>query len=327
VTESMFPFEWLVEAVDRIQPYIVQTPLIYDIERDLYLKCENRQITGSFKVRGALNKALTLQPWERELGLVAASAGNHGQGVALAGDLLNTHVRIYCSSSAAPNKIDAMRRMGAEVILVEGGYGNAEIAGLKYAADTSTSWISPYNDSQVIAGQGSISLEILESNSNLGNATWIVPTSGGGLTSGIGIGLKRYSPNAQLIAVQAAASPFMHAVYHDRIQDNIEDLPTIADGLSGPVQSGSITIPLIRHYVDDSILVDESEIEMAIAFAWWQYGEKIEGSAATALAAVLRGKVTNRPAVLIISGGNIQDEKFQEIISRYGKKSAIGNIA
>ena len=220
-----------------------------------------------------------------------------------------------------------MQKLGAEVIQVAGGYGEAENAGLEYAANTLTTWISPYNDSQVIAGQGSISLEILRSNSTLGNATWIVPTSGGGLISGIGVGLKHHSSDARLIAVQAVASPFMHAVYNDRIQDNIEDLPTIADGLSGPVQSGSITIPLVRHYVDDFILVDESEIEMAIAFAWWQYGEKIEGSAATALAAILRGKVSNRPAVLILSGGNIQDEKFLEIISRYGKKSTSRNIS
>jgi threonine dehydratase len=327
VTESMFPFEWLVEAVDRIQPYIVQTPLIYDIERDLYLKCENRQITGSFKVRGALNKALSLHPWEREHGLVAASAGNHGQGVALAGKILNTNVRIYCSSSAAPNKIEAMRKLGAEVILVDGGYGNAEKAGLEFAGITKSTWISPYNDSQVIAGQGSICLEILRNNSILEKATWIVPTSGGGLISGIGICLKQYSTDARLIAVQAGASPFMHTVYNGRLQDNVEDLPTIADGLSGPIQSDSITIPLVRHYVDDFILVEESEIEMAIAFAWWQYGEKIEGSAATALAAILRGKTTNRPAVLILSGGNIQDEKFQDILSRYGKKSTIGNMA
>jgi len=327
MNKSLFPFEWIVDAVDRIQPYTVQTQLIHDVERNIYLKCENRQITGSFKVRGAFNKALTLQPWERELGLVAASAGNHGQGVALAGKILKTHVRIYCSSTAAPNKIDAMRKLGAEVVMVAGGYGEAEKAGLEFASNSLTTWISPYNDSQVIAGQGSISLEILRSNSHLGSATWLVPTSGGGLISGIGVGLKQISSEARLIAVQAVASPFMYALYNDRIQDNIEDLPTIADGLSGPVQSGSITIPLVQHYVDEFILIDESEIEMAIAFAWWQYGEKIEGSAATALAAILTGKVINRPAVLILSGGNIQDEKFQEIISSHGKKSTIRNIS
>jgi threonine dehydratase len=119
----------------------------------------------------------------------------------------------------------------------------------------------------------------------------------------------------------------MYAAYYDRDQDNIEDLPTIADGLSGPIQSGAITIPRIRHYVDEFILVDESEIEMAIAFAWWQYGERIEGSAATTLAAVLTGKVTDRPTVLIFSGGNIQEEKFQDILSRYSKNTTLGNIS
>lgn len=323
MTGALFPYEWIVEAADRIQPYIVQTPLIHDTNRGLYLKCENRQITGSFKVRGALNKALTLQPWEMELGFVAASAGNHGQGVALAGKMLNTKARIFCSATAAQNKIEAMQKLGAEVILVDGGYGDAEKAGLEFAAKTSTTWISPYNDSQVIAGQGSISLEILRNYSALGNVTWIVPTSGGGLISGIGIGLKQFSTTGRLIAVQASASPFMHTVYNGRNQDSVEDLPTIADGLSGPVQSGSITIPLIRHYVDDFLLIDESEIEMAIAFAWWQYGEKIEGSAATSLAAILCGKITSRPAVLILSGGNIQEERFQDILSRHDKTSIL----
>jgi threonine dehydratase len=323
MTGSLFPYEWIVEAADRIQPYIVQTPLIHDTDRDLYLKCENRQITGSFKVRGALNKALALQSWEKELGFVAASAGNHGQGVALAGKILNTKARIFCSNTAARNKVEAMQKLGAEVIIVDGGYGEAEKAGLEYATRTSSTWISPYNDSQVIAGQGSITLEILRDDSKLANATWLVPTSGGGLASGIGIGLKQFSNKGRLIAVQALASPFMHAVYNGRNQDSIEDLPTIADGLSGPVQSGSITIPLIRHYVDEFILVDESEIEKAIAFAWWQYGEKIEGSAATALAAILCGKVTCRPAVLILSGGNIQEERFQDILSRHEKKYSL----
>lgn len=325
--DSLFPYEWIEEAANRIQPYIVQTPLLHDVENNIHLKCENRQITGSFKARGAINKAFSLQSWERETGLVAASAGNHGQGVALAGKLLNNKVTIFCSANAMPNKIESMRLLGANVFLVPGGYGEAERAGLDYADETSSIWISPYNDGQVIAGQGSICLEILKENPSLEKATWIVPTSGGGLISGIGAYLKWIAPTSRLIAVQAAASPFMHTMYYDGRIDDIDDLPTIADGLSGPVQSGSITVPLVRHYVDDFLLVTETDIEKAIAYTWWRYGERIEGSAATAIAAVLSGKVTDRPAVVILSGGNIQNEKFQDILSRHGKLSLIENVA
>lgn len=325
--DSLFPYEWIEEAANRIQPYIVQTPLLHDVENNIHLKCENRQITGSFKARGAINKAFSLQSWERETGLVAASAGNHGQGVALAGKLLNNKVTIFCSANAMPNKIESMRLLGANVFLVPGGYGEAERAGLDYADETSSIWISPYNDGQVIAGQGSICLEILKENPSLEKATWIVPTSGGGLISGIGAYLKWIAPTSRLIAVQAAASPFMHTMYYDGRIDDVNDLPTIADGLSGPVQSGSITVPLVRHYVDDFLLVTETDIEKAIAYTWWRHGERIEGSAATAIAAVLSGKVTDRPAVVILSGGNIQNEKFQDILSRHGKLSLIENVA
>ena len=324
--DSLFPYEWIEEAANRIQPYIAQTPLLHDAENNLYLKCENRQITGSFKARGAINKAFSLQSWEREPGLVAASAGNHGQGVALAGNLLNNKVTIFCSANAMPNKIESMRLLGADVILVPGGYGDAERAGLEYADGTSSVWISPYNDGQVIAGQGSICLEILKDNPGLEKATWIVPTSGGGLISGIGAYLKWIAPTSRLIAVQTAASPFMHTMYYNGKIDDVKDLPTIADGLSGPVQSGSITVPLVRHYVDDFLLVTETEIEKAIAYTWWRYGERIEGSAATAIAAVLSGKVTDRPAVVILSGGNIQNEQFQDILIRHGKLSLIDNM-
>ncbi len=325
--DSLFPYEWIEEAANRIQPYIVQTPLLHDVAKNIHLKCENRQITGSFKVRGAINKAFSLQSWEREPGLVAASAGNHGQGVALAGKFLNNKVTIFCSANAMPNKIESMRLLGADVVLVPGGYGDAEKAGLEYADETSSVWISPYNDGQVIAGQGSICLEILKDHPGLEKATWIVPTSGGGLISGIGAYLKWIAPTSRLIAVQAAASPFMHTMYYGGRIDGVKDLPTIADGLSGPVQSGSITVPLIRHYVDDFLLVTETEIEKAIAHTWWRYGERIEGSAAAAIAAVLSGKVTDRPAVVILSGGNIQNEQFQDILTRHGKLSMIENVA
>jgi threonine dehydratase len=319
----MIPYDWLEEAERRIRPYIRTTPLQYDQGKDLYLKWENRQVTGSFKVRGALNKVLNLVEWERERGLVAASAGNHGQGVALAGRMVASPVRIFVPENAVPAKVEAIRAQGAEVYLIPGGYGEAERTALAYATANQATWISPYNDGQVIAGQGTLGLEILEQLPRLERSTWIVPVSGGGLIAGIGsaIKLKSAHPNASrktpnLVGVQSEASAFMHALYHHGSQQGIEEFPSIADGLAGPVEPGSVTIPLANKLLDDLILVTESEIREAIRHAWFEYGERIEGSGAVALAAVISGKISTRPAVLIQSGGNIQPELHAEIVAK-----------
>jgi threonine dehydratase len=327
----MIPISWLHEAAQRIVPHIRRTPLVYDAENKLYLKWENHQITGSFKLRGALNKVLALQDWERQQGLVAASAGNHGQGLALAGNLFDVPVTIFASENAAPVKLAAIQAMGAKVRLVTGGYGEAEAAGLAFAKQSGSTWVSPYNDGQVIAGQASLGLEILQDpNIMVPPATWVVPVGGGGLISGIGIAVKEgqvatweasndqlHPTPSKLIGVQSKASPFFHAIYHTGSQASARELASLADGLAGPVEEGAITIPMINQYVDDIVLVSEEEIESAIAYAFYRYHEVIEGAAAAALAAVLTHKVIGRPAVVVISGGNIQPELHRSICARY----------
>lgn len=318
----MIPYNWLEEAAERITPHIRKTPLTYDPHNDLYLKWENHQVTGSFKARGALNKVLALEEWERQRGLVAASAGNHGQGVALAGRLVGAPVIIFAAEHAVPSKLDAMRSLGAEVRLVAGGYGEAEQAGIAYARASEATWISPYNDGQVIAGQGTLGLEILKELSDLPRATWVVPVGGGGLIAGIGVAVKT-SPTAaaaagrpRLVGVQSEASSFFHAIYHAGSQAGVTELPSLADGLAGPVEDHSLTIPLVSHYVDALVLVSEADIAHAIAYTWQRYTERIEGSAAVALAAVLTGRVGERPAVVVLSGGNIQPEVHAEIVEK-----------
>jgi threonine dehydratase len=313
----MIPIEWLYQARERINPFITRTPITFDNKLGIYLKWENHQVTGSFKARGAFNKALSLQSWERELGLVAASAGNHGQGVALAGKNLGIPVTIFCSENAVPVKIKAMGSLGAKLHLVHGGYGEAEQAGLEYSKQSGGIWISPYNDGQVIAGQATIGFEILEDLPELDHATWLIPASGGGLISGIGVSLTQQISQTKLVGVQAQASPFLHNLYFRGTQEGVQDLPTLADGLTGPVEEGSLTVPIIKHLVDDFILVSEDEIGYAINYAWDKYQEKIEGSAAVALAPVLSGQISSRPVVVIVSGGNIQNETFQAILTRY----------
>ena len=313
----MIPYEWLEQAEARIAPHIRQTPLTSDSERDLFLKWEIRQVTGSFKPRGAFNKILTLEEWERRNGLVAASAGNHGQGVALAGHLVGTPVEVFVSENAVPSKVQAMRDLGATIHAVAGGYGEAEAVGREYAEQQQKLFVSPYNDGQVIAGQGTIGLEILRELEAREVGNWIVPVGGGGLISAIGTLFTRMSPCPRLIGVQAAASPFADSLFHRHTQVGVEDLPTLADGLTGAVEQGSVTIPLMQRYVDDILTVSEEEIARAVAFAWYVYHEKIEGSAAVGLGAFLSGKIAGGPSVLILTGGNMQPELHAQIIQRY----------
>ena len=315
----MIPSKWLKAASQRLDGKVHRTPLTHDAERGLYIKWENQQKTGSFKVRGALNRALILEDWERKMGLVTASAGNHGQGVALAGQMIGASVRVFASIDAPAVKIEAIRALGADVELVEGGYHDAEEAGLAFSKRNDAVWISPYNDGHVIAGQGTIASEILQEAPETAEIMWIVPLSGGGLLSGIGAVLRNHAQNARVIGVQVAASAFMHGLFYRGTQDDVEDLPTLADGLAGAVEENSITIPLIKKYVDEVILVSEDEVAAAIAFAWNEYGEKIEGAGAVGLAAILSKKLQREPSVIVVSGGNIQPEIHAEILGRYEK--------
>jgi threonine dehydratase len=313
----MIPFQWFEQALDRVNPHIRTTPLTYNPHLNIFIKWENHQVTGSFKVRGALNKVLSLQPWERQRGLVTASAGNHGQGVALAAGISNSPVLVFASEHASPLKVTAMQALGAEVRLVTGGYAEAEQAGLEYAAVNGMTWVSPYNDGLVIAGQGTLAAELIKQLPLLENAVWVIPAGGGGLFSGIGAFLENATPRPTLVAVQSEASPFLHALFHTGTQANILELPSLADGLAGPVEPGSVTIPLVQKFADDFLLVSEEHIEQAIAYAWTQYHERIEGSGAVSLAAILSGQLVMRPAVLIITGGNIQPEVFDKILSSH----------
>ncbi|NLG97592.1 MAG: pyridoxal-phosphate dependent enzyme [Chloroflexi bacterium] len=324
----MIPSDWLDQAARRLKGQIQQTPLTFDSDLNAYIKWENRQLTGSFKIRGALNKVLTLQDWELRRGLVTASAGNHGQGVAEAGRRVGAPVTVFASSHAVPAKLDAMRSMGAVVRLVEGGYEDAERAAQSYAIQHDRTWISPYNDGQVIAGQATIALEILDQLNSLNGgaapSAFIVPVGGGGLISGIGAVINspafdQVNPRPRLIGVQSEASPFFHALYHHGSQAGVVEQESLADGLVGAVEENSITIPLVRRFVDDFILVSEKQIASAVVYAWRRHGEKIEGSAAAALAALMFSDTVaprsfEHPAVAVMSGGNIQPEVLEKLL-------------
>ena len=313
----MIPRDWIEQAAVRIAPHVRVTPVTYDERRNIYFKWENCQVTGSFKVRGAFNKILSLRPWERSKGLVTASAGNHGQGVALAGMFAHTQVAVFVSEHAVPAKVDAMRALAAQIRMVVGGYADAEKAAIKFAGENYAIWVSPYNDPQVVAGQGTIGLELASQIPLSREMTVVVPVGGGGLISGIGSALADLPVRPKLVAVQSRASRFMHELYRRGSQEGVVDLPSLADGLSGAVEDKSVTIQFVRELVDDVLLVTEEEIAQAIAFAWREYEQQIEGSAAVALAAVLNGTI-KRPAVVIMTGGNIQASVHADLVARYG---------
>jgi threonine dehydratase len=310
----MIPAEWLIHAQSVLAEWTVHTPVTFDPKLQAYFKWENQQLTGSFKLRGAMNKIATLLPWERELGLVTASAGNHGQGVAYAAREMGAKAVIFAGEAAAPVKVEAMRNLGAEVRLIPGGYTEAEAAGLKFAQESGHTWVSPYNDGRVIAGQSTIGLELADQIQPFEVKTVVVPVGGGGLISGVALALRARNIKTRILGVQSEATAVMHAIFNKHNQDSVTEWESLADGLSGKIEANSITIPLVQQVVDDIILVNEDDIASAIIYSWQNYGQMIEGSAAVTLAALLTGKVPNLPAALVISGGNIQPEIHQALI-------------
>ncbi len=313
----MLPLDWISGAAERIAPHIQRTPVSLDEKRNLYLKWENHQVTGSFKARGALNKVLALEAWEQQAGLVAASAGNHGQGVALAGKLVGASVTVFVPEQAVASKVQAIRSLGADVRSVPGGYPAAEAAGLRYARENQQTWISPYNDGLVVAGQGTVGLELAQDVQLDERVTVLVPVSGGGLISGVAVALTKLPHPPRVLGVQAERAPFMQSLFKRGTQAGISDLSSLADGLTGAVEDDSLTIPLVRQYVQDILLVDEDQIGQAVAFAQREYGETIEPSGVVGLAAILSGRVSG-PAVVVISGGNIAPDRHAALLARYG---------
>ena len=172
------------------------------------------------------------------------------------------------------------------------------------------------NDGQIIAGQGTVGLELSRELSNETNA-WLVPVSGGGLLAGIGSSLCKQAKRPRLIGVQAEVAPFMHSLFYRDTQGGLPDLSSLADGLTGEVEHGSVTIPMVKQLADEIVLVSEDEIARAIAYAWYVYEEKLEGAGAVGLAATLFDKVKAQPALVIVSGGNVQPEVHAEIVKRF----------
>ena len=282
---------------------------------ELYLKTENLQITGSFKVRGAYYKMSQLTEAEKSKGVVACSAGNHAQGVALAAQK-NGIQAIICLPDGAPiSKVEATRSYGAEIRLVEGVYDDAYQEALRLRDEEGYTFIHPFNDPEVIAGQGTIALELGEQVPDMDVV--IVPIGGGGLISGMAYTLKNLNPKVKVIGVQASGAPSMLNSIHDSHIEKLDSVFTIADGIAVK-EPGSLTYELCAQYVDEIVTVTDDEISAAILALMEQHKLVTEGAGAVGVAAVMFDKVdlTGKKAVCLLSGGNIDVTILSRVIAR-----------
>ncbi len=296
--------------------FLLPTPVLeieLEQEETAFLKLENRQHTGSFKARGSLNKILKIAASNPAASVITASTGNHALGVARALEITGLHGTIVLPRNAAEYKIMKLETFGAELEFVEGTSLDAELAAKEIAKKSGDIWISPYNDPDIIAGQGTIGLEIHE---QVPDADAVfVTVGGGGLVSGIAGVLKYLNPEIDLIGCQPVNSPEMKLSVEAGHIVEFPDTPTLSDGSAGGIEPGAITFPVCQQLIDTFCLADESEIRENIRSIFEKTGEVIEGAAGVAVACARKlyaGRRYRNP-VIVICGGNIEEATFHAI--------------
>ncbi|MGO4745928.1 threonine/serine dehydratase [Serratia quinivorans] len=313
-------FDAIVSAHQQLRPQVRVTPLersvllSQQLGCELYLKCDHLQPTGSFKFRGASNKLRLLNDEQRQRGVIAASSGNHGQAMALAGKLMGVEVKVYAPETAAAIKLDTIRALGAQVELVAGDALNAEQAGEKAAQEQGKVYVSPYNDEQVIAGQGTCGMELVEQQPDLDAV--FVAVGGGGYISGIGSVLQQLSPKTQLIACWPENATSMYSALEAGHIFPVEERDTLSDGTAGGVEPGAITFPLCQQLIDRKVLVSETEIKQAMRQIAVSDRWIIEGAAGVALAAAIKlaPEFQGKKVAVVLCGKNIVLEKYLKAI-------------
>ena len=281
----------------------------------LYLKTENLQLTGSFKLRGAYYKISQLSQEQRDAGIVACSAGNHAQGVALAASRMGIR-SVVCMPDGAPiSKVESTKALGAEVCLVKGAYDDAYNYACKLQQETGMTFIHPFNDDEVIAGQGTIGLEILDQLSDVDAV--VCPIGGGGLISGVAYAIKTLNPGVKVYGVQAENAPSMAESVRLGEAVTLDTVQTFADGIAVK-HPGDTTFDLVRKYVDQVVTVSEDEIAAAILALIEKQKLIAEGAGAVSVAAAMFGKIPieGKKVVCIVSGGNIDVNILSRVITR-----------
>lgn len=312
----------IYEARERIKDVVVNTPLSYApnlsqiAECKVYLKKENLQITGAFKIRGAYNKIATLSQKQRECGVIAASAGNHAQGVALSASKFGIKAIIVMPESTPLTKINGVKNYGAEVILAGANYDEAYAYAKEYGAKHSLTFVHPFEDDEVMAGQGTLALDILECYNDFDAI--IVPAGGGGLVSGMATAIKAINPKTEVIAVSAKGAPALRESFEKKCAIDSLSVRTIADGIAVR-DTSPITLKYILQNVDTFISVDDEEIASAILFLLEKQKLVVEGAGAVGVAALLHHKLEHlkdKKVAVVISGGNVDVTLLSVIIEK-----------
>jgi len=307
------------EAAHRIAGHAVRTPLLKSepLSRiaggDVYLKLENRQVTGSFKLRGALNALATLPPETQRRGVVASSAGNHGLGVAYAAKALGIPATIFVPSTAPEVKKSGIRALGATLDDSAPDYDAAMVVAKAFGEEHGLAFINPCLGDMLLAGQGTVALEILDQLPDL--RTLVVCVGGGGLLGGCASLVRHDAPTVRIVGAQSDQTAAMAlSLAADRVVE-IPVTPTLADGLAGQIDDEALDIG--RHALDDIVLLTEDEIARAIAWLYREHNLKVEGAGAVAAGAVLFGKAPIAfPAVVIVSGGNVDDARLAAVLDQ-----------
>lgn len=315
----MLTLDKIYKARHVLRKVIRETDLIYapkmSSECEIYLKTENLQVTGSFKVRGASFMMSQLSDEEKARGVIACSAGNHAQGVALAAASQGIKSLICLPDGAPISKVEATKNYGAEVCMVEGVYDDAYNKALELQKEHNYTFIHPFDDENVIAGQGTIGLEILD---QLPDAdAVVVPVGGGGLISGVAYAIKNLNPDIKIYGVQASGAPSMVNSVHDNKIERLDNVSTIADGIAVK-EPGQHTFEYCREYVDEMVTVTDDEISAAILALIERQKLIAEGAGAASVAAVMFGKVPvkGKKVVCLVSGGNIDVTILSRVIKR-----------
>lgn len=311
----------ILQAEERIRPHILKTPLIESrnlselIDGKVFLKLENEQHTGSFKARGSLNKILSLTDDEKKRGATTASTGNHALGFARACKIANIQGTVFLPENASKTKVESLGDYPVELQFHGKDALSTELHAKEQASVQNKVWVSPYNDAQIIGGQGTIGIE-LEAQLDAFDHV-LVTIGGGGLISGIGTYLKNKRPNTKIVGCEPKNSCEMSlSLAAGRIVEMDEELPTLSDGSAGGIEDGAITFPVCQEVVDDTILVSENEIVLAIKLIAKQHHKIIEGAAGVAVASLIKNKnrFKGSTVVIVICGGNIDLEKHKKLL-------------
>ncbi|MFJ1571633.1 L-threo-3-hydroxyaspartate ammonia-lyase [Pseudomonas fluorescens] len=311
----------ITEAHTALRPQVAVTPLTLSSRLsalsgcEVYLKCEHLQHTGSFKYRGASNKLRLLDPVQRQRGVITASSGNHGQGLALAGQALGVPVSVYTTTQASSYKLEAMRALGAEVISLDLDPLGAELEAGRQAQLQGKPYVSPYNDYQIIAGQGTVGMELFEQQPELDAV--FVAVGGGGLISGIAAALHGLSAKTRIVGCWPANSPALHASLAAGRIIEVDEEETISDGTAGGVEPDSVTLGLCQRLLSQRVLVSEAQIKAAMREVAASERWIIEGAAGVAMAGMLAlaEEYRGKKVAVVLCGRNIVLEKYLEAIA------------